>query len=95
MFISHLPVDRAEWVVVAVPPLAGILGQADTAEALVAALRHAGFRGRVALTATFPAQRDRLRTLGADLVLMPFADAAREAVDRILAARQASVAEAA
>lgn len=95
VFVSHLPIDRAEWVVVAVPHLVGVLGHADTADALVSALRHAGFRGKVALTATYPDQQARLRALGADLILSPFTDAAREAVDRILAGRAAAVAEAA
>lgn len=91
VFVSHLPIDKAEWVVVAVPHLVGVLGHADTADALIAALRHAGFRGKVALTATYPHQEARLKALGADLILSPFIDAAREAVDRILAARPAAV----
>lgn len=95
VFVSHLPIEKAEWVVVAVPHLVGVLGHADTADALVSALRHAGFRGKVALTATYPDQQARLRALGADLILSPFTDAAREAVDRILAGRTAAVAEAA
>ncbi|MCS6921454.1 MAG: cation:proton antiporter [Elioraea sp.] len=95
VFVSHLPIDKAEWVVVAVPHLVGVLGHADTADALVAALRHAGYRGKVALTATFPDQEPLLKALGADLILSPFTDAAREAVDRILAGRTAAVVEAA
>ena len=95
VFVSHLPIDQAEWVVVAVPHLVGVLGHADTADALVAALRDAGFRGKVALTATYPDQQARLKALGADVILSPFTDAAREAVDRILAPRASAVAEAA
>ena len=86
IFIAHLPLEHAQWVVVAVPHTAGVPGHADTADALVGGLRQAGFRGRIALTATFPVQEARLRGLGADVVLSPFADAAREAVDRILGA---------
>ena len=95
VFVSHLPIDQAEWVVVAVPHLVGVLGHADTAVALVSALREAGFRGKVALTATYPDQQAQLKALGAEVILSPFTDAAREAVDRILAVRATAVAEAA
>lgn len=83
-FVAGLPLAAAEWVVVAVPHAAGVLGHAETRGALLAALRQAGFRGRVALTATTPGEEARLRGIGADTVLSPFADAAVEAVDRIL-----------
>jgi Kef-type K+ transport system membrane component KefB len=84
IFVAHLPLETASWVVVAVPHAAGVLGYADTNDALVSALRHAGFRGRIALTANFPVEVARLKGIGADAVLSPFADAAEEAVDRIL-----------
>jgi Kef-type K+ transport system membrane component KefB len=84
IFVAHLPLESASWVVVAVPHAAGVLGYADTNDALVSALRHAGFRGRIALTANFPVEVARLKGIGADAVLSPFADAAEEAVDRIL-----------
>ena len=84
IFVAHLPLESATWVVVAVPHAAGVLGYADTNDALVSALRHAGFRGRIALTANFPVEVARLKGIGADAVLSPFADAAEEAVDRIL-----------
>jgi Kef-type K+ transport system membrane component KefB len=86
IFVAHLPLASAEWVVVAVPHSSGVLGYADTNDALVGALRQAGFRGRIALTANFPVDEARLRGIGADIVLSPFADAAEEAVDRLLAA---------
>jgi Trk K+ transport system NAD-binding subunit len=69
-----------------VPHAAAVLGHAETRAALLAALRHAGFRGRIALTATAPGEEVLLRELGADIVLSPFADAADEAVQRLLAA---------
>ncbi len=89
VFVSSLPLAEAEWIVVAVPHSAAILGHAESRAALVAALQHAGFRGRIALTATRPAEEDMLRALGATVVLRPFADAADEAVERILAAGRA------
>ncbi|MFN6999061.1 MAG: cation:proton antiporter [Elioraea tepidiphila] len=84
IFVAHLPLETATWVVVAVPHTVGVLGYADTNDALVSALRHAGFRGRIALTANYPVEAARLKGIGADAVLSPFADAAEEAVNRIL-----------
>ncbi len=83
-FVAGLPLRDAAWIVVAVPHAAGVLGHAEMRGALLAGLRHGGFRGKVALTATAPGEEARLREIGADVVLSPFADAAEEAVQRIL-----------
>jgi len=85
-FVSALPLGTAKWIVAAMPHVALVLGHAGTREALIAALREAGFTGRVALTATTAGEEQALRALGADLVLNPFADAAKEAVDRLATA---------
>lgn len=89
-FVAGLPLAEAEWIVVAVPHAAGVLGHAETRSALLGTLRQAGFKGRVALTATSPGEEARLKALGADVVLSPFADAADEAVQRILEAAPAA-----
>ena len=88
-FVAGLPLGEARWILVAVPHAAAVLGHAETRGALLAALRHAGFTGRVALTATAPGEEARLREIGADVILSPFADAAEEAVQRILAPQAA------
>jgi Trk K+ transport system NAD-binding subunit len=49
--------------------------------ALLHALRHHRYAGKVALTAHTVADRDLLDQSGADLVLVPYADAADQAVD--------------
>lgn len=51
---------------------------------LIRALRGHGFRGRLLVTAHNRLEAEQLRTAGADEVLLPFADAAQEAADRIL-----------
>jgi hypothetical protein len=53
----------------------------ETNLTLLHALREHGFEGRVALSAHSAADGALLEEAGADLVLIPFADAAIQAVD--------------
>jgi Kef-type K+ transport system membrane component KefB len=82
-FVSALPLAEARWIVAAMPHIPLVLGHPGTREALVGAVRAAGFAGRLALMAGTAEEAEMLRALGADLVLNPFADGAREAVDRL------------
>jgi Kef-type K+ transport system membrane component KefB len=70
---AALPLRQAGWVVSTVPRL-------ETNLALLHALGHHGFDGRVALTAHHDPEAEILRERGADAVLSPFADAVRDAV---------------
>jgi Kef-type K+ transport system membrane component KefB len=83
-FVSGLKLSEARWIVAAMPHVPVILGHAQTREALLQALKAARFEGRIALTATRPEEEGALRDLGVSVVLNPFADAAAEAVDRLL-----------
>ncbi|WP_291296106.1 cation:proton antiporter [Elioraea sp.] len=85
-FVAGLPLAEARWIVAAMPHVPVVLGHAATRGALLRALAEAGFSGRIALTASRPEEADGLRGLGVALVLTPFADAADEAVERLLAA---------
>ena len=76
-FIATLPLGQVQWVVSAVH-------ERPVNQALVHTLRSQGFAGCIAVTAHGADELARLNQAGADLVLMPFADAAREAADRIL-----------
>jgi Kef-type K+ transport system membrane component KefB len=71
-----LPLDDARWVISSVRVL-------DANLALLQALRHHGFRGRVAVSADRDHDSELLREEGADLVLIPLRDAAADAVKRI------------
>lgn len=73
-FIATLPLIHAQWVV-------STAREAHINNSLIHALKNLGYRGRVAITADKPT---KLAQEGADLVLVPFADAAREAADRLL-----------
>ncbi len=72
--LSALPLQRAEWVVSATPLL-------DTQLALLHALKTHGYEGKVAVTAHSDSDAERLNGAGADLILLPFVDAADQAVD--------------
>jgi Kef-type K+ transport system membrane component KefB len=74
---ASLPLHQARWVVCTVPRL-------ETNSTLLNSLREYGYQGKVAVTAHHPGDIELLRNAGADLVLLPFVDAAKEARDRLL-----------
>jgi hypothetical protein len=76
-FPSSLPLASVSWVVCAVPDL-------KTNTTLLKALREHGYTGKVALTAHTLEHAEVLRSAGADLVLLPFADAARQAAECLM-----------
>jgi len=53
---------------------------------LLHGLRDYGYKGRVAVTAHTTPDAGKLRQAGADRVLIPYADAAAEAVDNLFGA---------
>jgi Kef-type K+ transport system membrane component KefB len=75
-FAATLPLAHARWVVSTAP-------QRDVGLALLHGLRAHGFRGRAALTAHSDADAEQLRQKGADIVFLPFADAAEQAAETI------------
>ena len=82
---ASLPLRHARWVVCTIP-------WHRTNLTLLRSLRDAGYAGGVALTAHHARDAEALSGEGADLVLMPFVDAAREAADLLLARGEAGVA---
>lgn len=73
-FPATLPLNQAKWVVSTIPQL-------DVNLSLLDALGHHGFAGRKAVTAHSRRDAEILQESGADLILTPFAHAAREAAD--------------
>lgn len=84
-FTAHLPLHGVKAVISAVSREQGALTEADPQLALVHGLRSAGFQGKIVLSAGSGAAADRLRAQGADVVLMPFEDAASYAVEVLTA----------
>jgi hypothetical protein len=82
-FLASLPLDRARWAVSSIPSHAPGLTHEDHRLALIAALRDQRFQGRIAVTAHSGAAASALERRGADLVLLPFQDAARHAAEVI------------
>ncbi len=75
-FVAALPLDGVRWVVSA-------LRDRPVNLALIRALRDAGFRGRIAVSANHGSEAGQLIASGADLVLDPFTDAAIDAAQRL------------
>ena len=71
-----LPLADAQWVVNTIPGL-------DKCLVLLHALEHNKFAGRTALTADTMQHREFLLAAGADVVLLPFRDAAAEAANML------------
>jgi Kef-type K+ transport system membrane component KefB len=76
-FPSTLPLNQAQWVVSTIPHL-------DVNLSLLDALRNNGFSGRMAFTAHSRRDAEILQESGADLILTPFAHAAREAAEILI-----------
>lgn len=76
-YIATLPLGRTHWVV-------STARERHVNLSLVHSLRSSGYSGRIAITAQAPDDAARLEHAGADLILVPYADAAREAADRIM-----------
>ena len=81
--LAHLPVQSAKWVISTAP-------EQEVNLALLSALRSHGYKGDVALRAHDAAATEVLEGAGADLVLAPLRDGAKEAVDLLTARRAKS-----
>jgi hypothetical protein len=75
-FVATLPLDKAQWVV-------STLRDRSLNKALVDGLRHLGYQGRVAVSAPTQREADRYTEQAVNLVLVPYADAAKGAADRL------------
>ncbi len=78
--LAHLPLQRARWIISTAP-------EREVNLAFLSALRSHGYRGDVALRAEDAADAEALEAAGADLVLTPLRDGAKEAVDLLTTPR--------
>jgi len=76
-FLGSLPLSRVKWVISTAP-------ERQVNLALIQGLKHHTYRGQVAVTAHNHRDAEWVKQAGADLVLRPFTDAAKEGVDRLL-----------
>jgi Kef-type K+ transport system membrane component KefB len=77
-FLTTLPLERTALVV-------STAREAHVNRSLLNALRVLGYRGRIVVTAQKADDAAGMEQAGADLVLLPFVDAGRNAAERILA----------
>lgn len=75
-FLASLPLSRVNWVV-------STLRDPAINRTLLQGLRHQGYAGKVALAVASRREAEPFEEAGVDLVLVPYADAAREAADRL------------
>lgn len=78
-FATTLPLDRARWLVSTIPGKRLSL-------TLIHTLKHYHFQGRIVLTGHSDREKVFLQEAGADLVLLPFRDAAEEAARKLVSA---------
>ena len=76
-FIATLPLESAMWVV-------STLRDRALNRTLLQGLQQQGFRGKVAVSSSTGHEAEGFRQNGADLVLVPYADAAKEAADKLV-----------
>ncbi|MBY0474401.1 MAG: cation:proton antiporter [Nitrosomonas sp.] len=76
-FIASLPLVRTQWIV-------STARDHHVSLVLIHTLKNLGYAGRIAVTAHHLDEVAGLEQAGADLVLVPFSDAAREAADRLI-----------
>ena len=75
-FLAHLPIARADWLVMAVPEHNTGVTHDDPRVTLLKSVRDLGFGGKIAVAAFRDGTVDLLKAERADLVLMPYRDAA-------------------
>ena len=83
-FIAHMPLRGISWAVSAVPEHDTGITHDDPKKSLMQSLRDVDFQGHIAVAVHGEAAAEKMRELGADLVLMPFRDAASHAAAMIL-----------
>jgi Trk K+ transport system NAD-binding subunit len=83
-FVASLPLEGVQWVVCAIPEHDLGLVHTDPRLGLLQILRAEGYRGRVAVAANRESSVEVLREAGAEIVFVPFVDAARQAVDLLM-----------
>jgi len=86
--VAALPLHRTRWAISSIASHAGGVTHDDHRLGLISALRGHRFGGKVAVTTHAPAELQVLQARGADLVLLPFKDAAERAAEIIASPAQ-------
>jgi hypothetical protein len=81
--ISSLPLKSVKRVIFAIPQHDLGLTHEDPYLALIDALKRQNYKGKIAVSTQPTHEKEALRTKGADLVFLPFFDAADRQVERM------------
>lgn len=87
-FIGSLPLKDVKWVISAMPQHDLGLTHEDPRRVLMDSLKQQHYRGKIAISTQQVHDRQSLIDQGADLVFLPFHDAAERAVERITEAQR-------
>ncbi len=82
-FIGSLPLKLVKWVVSAMPQHDLGLTHEDPRLVLIDGLKREQYTGKIAVSTQHAHEKEALKTKGADLVFLPFHDAADRAVERM------------
>ena len=80
-FVATLPLETASWVVIATPPVRRGVVHDDARTTLIDNLKKSAFKGKIAVRCHDGADIQHFKAAGADVVLLPFSDAADYAVN--------------
>lgn len=78
-FIGLLPLERAKWVISAMPQHEFGITHEDPRLMLIEGLKHHNYKGKIAVSTHYPHEKQTLQEKGANMVFLPF----YEAADRI------------
>ncbi len=87
-FVEHLPLAHTRWVISTLRGQDHGVTAEDPRLALISALHHHGFEGQIALTTHKVSDIETLKDKGANLVFLPYRDAAGEATRLVLESDQ-------
>ncbi|GAB4227277.1 MAG: cation:proton antiporter [Chlamydiales bacterium] len=82
--ISSLPLQHAKWIISTVPHHGYEIIYQDAIHTLFESLKREKYQGKIAIAAQHSEQVQMLKEMGADLVFLPYYDAAKRAVERLL-----------
>lgn len=82
-FISSLPLKSVKWVISAMPQHDLGLTHEDPRLVLIDALKRQHYTGKIAVSTQHSSEKEELMNKGADLIFLPFHDAADRAVERM------------
>ncbi len=83
-FVAHLPLKGVRWAISTMPEHETGLTHDDARRSLIRALRDSGYAGSIAVAAHYETAAQALHEAGADLILLPFRDAAAQAAALVL-----------